>query len=304
MSKEIWVGEFDNGVTLVYDSSIQLPDCRPHLFLWKPESEEMGKYIAEIVRERIKPIKDQRVASQHIKAYEQWYESEDAAWLRKENPYCATRQASLANEEWRKATLNREKVIENSFMRREVQCLWYITHRDNIPSILERGILNHHDAGELSVKCVDISNPDVQRRRNRDEPHYHRKIHDYAPLYINPKNPMLSVQRDMQDELCLIEVFLSVMFENQYLITDGNAASQPTQFFNSVSHIAKLPWDVLNAKYWGDLEEGRRKRCAEVLIYPKVTPKHIKSVHCYSQNTLNALANCGCKIQQSSDRFF
>ena len=203
-----------------------------------------------------------------------------------------------------KVVINSEKVIKDSFIQNGALRLWHMTHKENIQSILEHGILNHYDAHSLLVKPVDISDPDAQRWRDKTEPYYHRKIHDYAPLYINPRNPMLYVRRNMQSELCLIEVFLSVMFESEYLITDGNAAASATQFFDSVNHIKELPWDVLNGTSWTHYDDGKRKKCAEVLVYPKVTPKHIGIVYCYSRTTLNTLGNCGRKVELSHNLFF
>ncbi|MBT6047078.1 MAG: DUF4433 domain-containing protein [Candidatus Scalindua sp.] len=203
-----------------------------------------------------------------------------------------------------KVTTYSEKGIKDSFLQNDVSCLWHLTHKDNLQSILEHGILNHDDAHGLLVKPVDISDHGAQRWREIPEPCYHRRIHEYASLYINPRNPMLFSRRDEQSKLCLIEVSLSVIFESEYLITDGNAASRTTDFFHSVDYINELPWDVLNSKFWADHNDGKRKKCAEVLIYPKVMPTHIGTVHCCSGATLNALADCGRKVKQSHNLFF
>lgn len=64
------------------------------------------------------------------------------------------------------------------------------------------------------------------------------------------------------------------------MFTDGNAASRDTRFFDKASDLDKLPWDVLNAEYWNDFDDGKRKKCAEVLIYPSIDKKYIKAVHC------------------------
>jgi len=204
----------------------------------------------------------------------------------------------------REEVINREEVIKDSFIQKGVSCLWHLTHKDNIQSILEHGILNHDDARGLFVKPVDISDRDVQECREMTEEYYHRKIHEYAPLYIKPRNPMLYSIHNKQSELCLIEVSLSVMFESEYLITDGNAASVKTQIFKSVKDINELPWDVLNSRYWDDHDEGKRKMCAEVLIYPQVKLKHIGVIHCSSKTTLNTLENCGHEVKLSDNLFF
>lgn len=196
------------------------------------------------------------------------------------------------------------RAIFLQFAQRGVQSLWYITHKDNVHGILRHGILNHYDAHRLNPNCADISDPGAQRWRDAIEPHYERRIHEYAPLYIKPRNPMLYVRRSLRNELCLLEVSLAVMFENQYLITDGNAASRDTRFFKSVANFDDLPWTVLESGYWTDHLDGRRKMCAEVLIYPSVDPRHIQSVHCYSVTMRNSLDTLGRKLKISRNLFF
>lgn len=196
------------------------------------------------------------------------------------------------------------KYINEKFSQYGISCLWHISHRENIKSILERGILNHDDAHRLHVNRVDISDPDAQKLRRRIENHYGRKIHEYAPLYINPRNPMLYVRRHLQNELCLVEISLSALSEGEYLISDGNAASRDTELYDSIDSLNCLPWDVLNAWYWSHLPDGRRRRCAEILIHPKVEPKYLEAIHCYSEDTLSRLANCGRKAKLSKIYFF
>lgn len=162
-----------------------------------------------------------------------------------------------------------------------VNSLWHMTHYKNIISILKHGILNHHDASQF--KSEDISDLDVQKRRQHVDPYYRRKVHEYAPLYINPRNPMMYVRKNLQSNLCLLEICLSVLSENEYLITDGNAASSKTKFYNSMSGLNLLPWDVLKGDSWFDKEEGKRKMCAEVLIYPKIDSKYIIALHFWNR---------------------
>lgn len=74
-----------------------------------------------------------------------------------------------------------------------VRCFWHITHLKNLSSVLEKGILSNSEAF-LRAYPVDISNHDVQRWRTKKDPFYGRMLHDYVPLYINAKNPMLYVK--------------------------------------------------------------------------------------------------------------
>lgn len=197
-----------------------------------------------------------------------------------------------------------KREITNQFTRRGVRSFWHITHRDNLQQILRRGILNHYEASRLEPNRVDISDPDAQRWREAREPHFKRTIHSYAPLYVKPRNPMLYVRRNLKAHLCLLEIDLSVLFDSEYLITDGNAASRITKFYNSVEYIDELPWTVLNSGYWPDHDDGKRKMCAEVLVYPKIDPIYITGLHFYSPNTRWTSGGCGRDVLVSPKLFF
>ena len=185
-----------------------------------------------------------------------------------------------------------------------VSSLWHMSDRNNINDICRIGILNHYDAHKKYPDIVDISDSEVQRWREYRDPHYHRAIHEYAPLYLNPRNPMLYVRKDLQNDICIIEICPSVLAENSYLISDGNAAARNTIFYQSINDLRYLPWDVLNANYWNDKPDGKRKMCAEVLIYPKILPKYIKHIHCYSIDTENYIYNCGKPVSKTNSLYF
>lgn len=101
----IWVGEVE-GEARVYDPAIQLPDC-PHLFLWDPLSREMGKFIANLTRQRIKPHSNPEAAANHVKAYQQWHMLHGASWLEGEKRYYESRK--LREVEQEKERLKREQ---------------------------------------------------------------------------------------------------------------------------------------------------------------------------------------------------
>lgn len=201
---------------------------------------------------------------------------------------------------------NKEKPNSKFFEKYNIQYLCHLTHKDNVNNILKDGILSHHDALNLHDDRIDISDPGAQRWRDQDEPLYNRKIHDYVPLYIQPLNPMLYVRQELQRDLCWLEVSLAALDDKntQFIISDGNAASRETKFYTSVSKLDMLPWDVLKARTWFDLLDGKRKRCAEVLIYPKISPEHVVAIHCYCEDTVKALSRADRRVLLTRRLFF
>ena len=92
--------------------------------------------------------------------------------------------------------------------------------------------------------------------------------------------------------------------ENRFLFSDGNAASKKTQFYDSLNDLDKIPWDVLNGKYWGDFPDGKRKRCAEVLVYPRIDPQFITSIHVCCELLLSQLIEKHPNVKLSKHLFF
>jgi len=172
--------------------------------------------------------------------------------------------------------------INNPLQRYHVDSLWHMTHLDNIASIARSGIVSHNKAHSL-YNPNDISNQSVQNYRSNIEPIFHRSLHDYAPTYFNIRNPMLYTKREINPQLCLIEICPSVIGCNQSVFSDGNAAAKQTLFYGDAATLDELPWEVIRANYWNDFEDGKRKRCSEVLIYPSIGVEFIRRVHLYNQ---------------------
>lgn len=181
--------------------------------------------------------------------------------------------------------------------------IWHMTHKDNIEEIINSGLLSHTLAYK-TTQPKDISDHDVQKWRESNDPIYDRKLHDYVPTYINIRNPMLYVKREIQNELCLIEISLSVLTDDNYIFSDGNAASQNTNFYHRPEDLEKLPWEILDAFYWNDFEDGKRKKCTEILIYPLIEPKFIRKIHCFSTETVEYISKFNVQSQVTGELFF
>ena len=187
-----------------------------------------------------------------------------------------------------------------------VSSLWHMTHKKNLRGILADGILSHNEARSTRT-IFDISDSDVQQRRDTVEPIFGRNLREYAPLYVNIRNPMLYLRRELNAELCLLEISLDVLRDTSskcLICTDGNAASGATRFYFGVEHFEKLPWDVLQADYWSDITDGKRKRCAEVLIHPSISSRHIEKIHCCLPSLQEELAGLHHNVTLNPPLFF
>lgn len=215
------------------------------------------------------------------------------------------------------STLNREIIDRKKKLEREKLAklpyggLFYMASIENIEGILSKGILSHNIAHEDRLAKVDISNQEVNRRRNRNEPVFNRNIHDYAPLYINPKNPMQYVlfKNGMREKLVLIKVNPNILLEEDVIFSDGNAASHRTNFYNDIDDFNKLNWTCINDIYWVNYSDGKRFRCSEVLVYKQIQQYYFLEMFTYEKDLLNQLIylfpnHYGIKISMNKKLFF
>lgn len=72
-----------------------------------------------------------------------------------------------------------------------VKFLFNINDLRNLKSIFQHGILSKNEKLIRDISSTDLSNPDVQKRRDDKRIPNHGMLHDYANLYFNPRNPMM-----------------------------------------------------------------------------------------------------------------
>src|SRR5690348_11779452 len=74
-------------------------------------------------------------------------------------------------------------------LRRRVKELHYITHVDNLASICARGVLSHQRARR--VRHRSVASEEIQNRRARKRLPNGARLHSYANLYFDARNPMM-----------------------------------------------------------------------------------------------------------------
>jgi len=195
-------------------------------------------------------------------------------------------------ERERQANLIREQVLERQRKKNQhldnfgINYLYHMTHRDNLEKILQVGLKSHNYARQNNLMQNDIANNDVNDRRNRVEQIHNRSLHDYVPLYFNPKNSMLFVRRNIQNNIVILAIDRLIIYAENTIFTDGNAANGPTKFFNDTNSLSQINWECIRAEYWNGFADGRRERMAEVLVFPDISAKSIKKIYCNSPDTL------------------
>ena len=168
-------------------------------------------------------------------------------------------------------------------LRTELTDLHYITPIDNLPSILEHGILSHHQVA--ARQHVSVAMQAVQDRRALKVIPGGRRLHEYANLYICARNPMMFLRRAQHESLCVLSVSPEVLDIAGTVITDQNAASDYVRFGASPEGLAHVDAALTFARRWthpnDQIAEWRHKaaKCAEVLVPDLIHPDYIRSVY-------------------------
>ena len=196
-----------------------------------------------------------------------------------------------------------------------IHYLHYMTHMDNVASILGKGILSYNLISQLKIKRCDIAATGVQQIRNKKIILTNRSLHEYVPLYFATQTPMQYVITQPVEtrgvvcptkHLVFLDLDASQVFRHPGVIfSDGNAARlSETLFYSDPADLDKLDWATINCPgdYHGSLgmcykREWQRKKSSEVLVPEKIPPKYISRIVVYDENVAEELAN---KMQAAS----
>lgn len=172
-----------------------------------------------------------------------------------------------------------------------IRSLFYITHCDNLPSIIQRGILSHAqvEANGLSPKPVYDKNI-VLRRRDRRTPDG-RSLWEFANLYFQPRNPMLYrvVQEAGIRNVVVIGVDPKVMEIPGCFVSDGNAAHSLSNIWplaEGLQHLAALRkiWDK---EWWREADGSKRQIMAELLVPDGIPPAYLQTFYTADHKTVD-----------------
>ncbi len=165
----------------------------------------------------------------------------------------------------------------------DIRRLYYITHIDNIPSILERGILSHEKITAAHIPYTPIYDNSIVERRGGISTPEGRSLWHYANLFFQPRNPMLYrvINTVGRQNLAVLGVENTVLQEQGIFITNGIAANELTRIHPQPEGLEMLQThqEIIQSTSWiawNDCEELRRKLMAECLVPDQVNSEHIQ----------------------------
>ena len=164
--------------------------------------------------------------------------------------------------------------------------VFHMTDIDNLPSILSAGGLTAlNQLRQQQQAYTSIAYDTLQdRRATKVVPCGPGGVlHDYVPFYFAPRSPMLyaihmgRVPTYLRGQRTIVHLATTVEAIQQaglrFVLTDGHAIMNLSQFFDDVSQLPKIDWKVRKSTYWNDTAsdpDRSRRRQAEFLAHETV----------------------------------
>lgn len=187
--------------------------------------------------------------------------------------------------------------------------LYNIVHLDNVPSIIQHGILCH----KLAAKHVhtSVALEGVQQRRAIVSVPQGKKLHEYANLYINARNPMMSRIRAKYLELCVLSISAQVLQLPDVVVSDMNAACDMCRFVSYHEALRELNFTMIYARYWTHPDkyqtDHHKHVCgAEVLVPERISYSYVTKAYVAEEIVKANLSALGFNkpIEINPDMFF
>lgn len=171
--------------------------------------------------------------------------------------------------------------------------IFHMTDRNNLQNILLHGLQNHYN----TYKQVDISNQEVNARREKVERIYGHKIHDYVPFYFNPRNAMLYKNRNNARVIILgFDVRVIKDHQDNFLVSNRNASADEAKFSKNLPDLQDLNFinfnDVFSQRWCNNgirYDDIKQKMMAEILINDVVYSRYIRSIYVKDQASKKAI---------------
>lgn len=177
--------------------------------------------------------------------------------------------------------------------------IYRITHYRNLPFILRNGL--HCPASEIKDPGFEpIGFPTLVEYRNewRVPVKPFGTLAEYIPFYFRWRSPMLyviakgndpEVIRTPQEEIVYLASTAEKIKEINcgFVFTDRHAKLELANFYNDLSDLAKLNWEVIKTDYWGRQygPELREIKQAEFLVHKHAPASALIGIGCMNEKT-------------------
>ncbi len=163
--------------------------------------------------------------------------------------------------------------------------IYHITHKDSLAGIITKGgVFAQTQMENNSIDYTNIAHDRIQDRRLTTPVPCGPGgcLHDYIPFYFAARSPMLYAIKmgkvegrsaSQTDIIYLVSSAEAIKAAKiGFVFTDGHGIMTLSEFYDDLSMLAEIDWDIMKEKYWRDTSEDpdrKRRRQAEFLVYNK-----------------------------------
>ena len=178
--------------------------------------------------------------------------------------------------------------------KRSVKGFYYITHIDNVPSILRQGILSHKRIEEQGTPFTRIYNADIVANRAMRQTPDNKSLWEYANVYFQPRNPMLYkvINETEKKDIVILGISPQIIETRGAFISLGNAASPLSPVLNiedGLNFVNDEYWGIINSDWWKTEDGTKRKIMSECLVPDLIPPTQIHSIYVTSQTVADKI---------------
>jgi hypothetical protein len=143
--------------------------------------------------------------------------------------------------------------------------LFRLVHIDNLPTLMQRSRLhapNFTPNDGLPYRTIHNSQVQASRQMKTLPCGPGGTIHDYVPFYFGPLSPMLlnlksgrveGYSEGQEPLIYLVTTVEDVLGSGaRYVFSDGHGLATFTSWYDEVSRMEEIDWDLVGARYWGD----------------------------------------------------
>jgi HD superfamily phosphodiesterase len=187
--------------------------------------------------------------------------------------------------------------IPNKFKYRSV---YHFTHLDNLPGILEHGLLSTSEGNCLGIEYNSVALSDIQRRRALMPVTCGNGgvVHDYVPLYFCKRSSMLLylVHNKIVDQQFVIYFEFPILIIDDYPYAFCDAAANTEihpNFYCDSKELDNLNWDAIDELKWAmGTERLKQKRMAELLIHRRIDKDSISRIIVWNDSIKKYVLEC------------
>ncbi len=168
---------------------------------------------------------------------------------------------------------------------------YYITHIENLSSILKNGILSHNRVMNSGIHSKQIYDEEIVNCRKGKTTPDGKSLWDFVNLYFQPRNAMLyrvvSLNSGVKPEdIIIIGIKDSILSRNEIFVTTGNAASQITKILSVQEKLVASIRKQVDKDWWSTIDDSKRELMAECLVPDNVASSYISEIYVSNNVTM------------------